>query len=118
MCWALYGSFRTHLSRSHLELNLTARSTHEFPKLDANTLQVSQTVVLRERSEEVLDGVATDTSLLGQLGDHGGLVLAGQGRGLQDLVQLGVLLEEGVERLEGLGGGIQSGRLGGGSVLE
>lgn len=108
----------THLSRSNLELNLAAGSAHELAKLDANTLQQSQAVVVRKRGEEVLDRLAPRAGLLGQLSHHGGLVLGSQGRSLQDVVELGVLLDEGLERGEGLGGGVQGGRLGSGGILE
>lgn len=108
---------KTYLGAGDLELDLAAGGAHDGAKLLADALQETQAVVLGERAEEVLDRLAAGAGLLGQLGDNGGLVLGGEGGSGQDLRQLGVLLDNGVEVAEGLGRGIEGRGFGGGSVL-
>lgn len=108
---------KTYLGAGDLELDLAAGGAHDGAKLLADALQETQAVVLGERAEEVLDRLAAGAGLLGQLGDNGRLVLGGEGGSGQDLRQLGVLLDNGVEVAEGLGRGIEGRGFGGGSVL-
>lgn len=83
----------------------------------ADALEETESVVLGEGLEEVLDGGAAAAGLLDELGNNGGLVLGAQGRGGEDGVELGILVRNGAEGSEGLGGRVESRRLGRSSVL-
>lgn len=106
------------LGRGDSHLDLTARRRDDLVELVADALEEAKTVVLSERLEEVLDGGAAATGLLDKLGNNGRLVLGAQGRGGENAVELGVLVGNGAERGEGLGGWVESRRLGGSSVLQ
>lgn len=82
----------------------------------ADALEEAQSVVLGEGLEEVLKGGAA-AGLLDELGDNGRLVLGAQGGGGEDVVELSILVDNGTEGGEGLGGRVEGGSLCGGSVL-
>lgn len=106
-----------YLSAGDDHLNLAASGAHELAELAADTGEEAEAVVLSEGSEEVLDGLARGTGALLQLGHDGTLVGGGQGRGLEDGDQLGVLLKQAAEGGEALGGGLEGRGLDGGRVL-
>lgn len=94
-------------------------SAHESTKLLANALQNAQAVVLGKGSEEVLEDITlVGTSNLLELGNDLLLVGVGQGRGTEDGDQLLVGLQGLAEGSDGLGGRVEGGGLGGGSVLQ
>lgn len=109
----------TYSSAGDSELNLAPGSTHQLAELGADTLEKSQTVVLGESVEEVLDGVGLvlATGVLLELSDDGGLVLGGEGRCLHDVGELWVLDIDLREGAEGLGHSLERLRLHGSSVL-
>lgn len=109
--------FPSYLGRGDGHLDLTAGGGDDLVELVADALEEAQAVVLGEGVEEVLDGGAAAAGLLDQLGDDSRLVLGAQGRGGEDLVELGVLVDNVAEGGEGLGGRVEGRRLGGGSVL-
>lgn len=98
-------------------LDLTAGGGHEGAELLADALKDGKTVVGGQGLEELLDGFVGAAAGLLELGDDLLLVLDGEGRGREDVLQLGVLLEGGVEVLHGLGDGIERRGLGGRGVL-
>ena len=93
------------------------RRTYQLAELLAHAGQDAQAVVLGQRLQEVLDGLALHAGGLLELGDDGALVGGGQRRRGQDGRQLGVLLQQAVEAGEGLGGGLEGGGLDGRGVL-
>jgi hypothetical protein len=99
----------TYRSAGDNELNLAAVRAHQDGKLLHNTLKSAQAVVGGECLEEVLDDalLVGSTEVLLEFLDNLLLVRDGQGRGVQDLDELGVLLEDGRERLERLGRGVE-----------
>lgn len=91
---------------------------HQSAELLADTLQSTETVVLGQSSEEVLEDVGlVGASDLLELGDDLRLVGVGEGRGTEDGDQLGVGLQGLAEGSDGLGGRVEGGGLGGCSVL-
>ena len=82
---------------------------HQDGELVHNTLKSAQTVVGGESLEQVLDDalLVGATEVLLQFLDNLLLVRDGEGGGVQDLGELGVLLEDGRERLERLGRGVE-----------
>jgi hypothetical protein len=108
---------KPYLGAGDHHLDLAAGGAHELAELAADSGKEAQTVVLSEGGEEVLDGLARGAGVLLQLGDDGALVGGGQGRGLEDGDELGVLLDQAAEGGEALGGGLERGRLDGGRVL-
>jgi hypothetical protein len=105
------------LGADDLHLDLAAGGGHDLGKLLADALEEAEAVVLGESGEEVLDGGGAGAGLLLELGNDGGLVLGAQGRGRKDSGQLGVLLDDGGEAGEGLGGGVEARGLDGRGVL-
>lgn len=114
---SIYGAEETHLGRGDDELDLALGGADDLAELFADALEEAEAVVLGEGGEEVADGFAGGAGLLLELGNNGRLVLGAQGGGGQDGGQLGVLGDEGVELGEGLGCGVERGRLDGGGVL-
>lgn len=108
----------THLSAGDGHLNLTTDSRDNPAKLLNHAVQETQSVVLGEGVEEVLEGGTAGTGVLDELGHDGRSVGGGQSRGGEDGNQLGVLLDDGAQLGELLGGGIEGGSLGGRGVLE
>jgi hypothetical protein len=108
----------SHLSTGNSHLDLAARRGDELVELLANTPEEAEAVVLGEGLEEGLDRGAAAAGVLDQFADDGRLVLRAQHRGGQDLGQLGVLDDDGVEGGDGLGGGVEAGGLDGGGVLQ
>jgi hypothetical protein len=92
-------------------------STHQRRKLLADTLQQTQTVVLSEGHEEVLDDIALVAGDLLELLDDQGLVGASEGGSGDETGQPAVGLEGLAEAGEGLSGLLEVGGLGGGSEL-
>jgi hypothetical protein len=93
-------------------------SAHESSELVNDIVQQTETVVLSERGKEVLEDVAlVGTGNLLELRDDGLLVGGREGRGGDDAGELGVGLKGSTEVVQGLGGSVEGGRLGGGSVL-
>lgn len=93
-------------------------SAHESSELVNDIVQQTKTVVLGERGKEVLEDVAlVGTGNLLELRDDGLLVGGREGRGGDDAGELGVGLEGSTEVVQGLGGSVEGGRLGGGGVL-
>ena len=107
----------TYGSGSDGHLDLTAGSAHKSVELGANTLEESQSVVLGEGLEEVLDGLVCTTDVLLELSDNLALVLSRQSWRLHDLAELGISLENVVELGEGLGHAVEGVALHGCSVL-
>lgn len=93
-------------------------SAHQSAELLANTLQSTETVVLGKGDEEVLQDVGLiGTGKLLEFGDDLLLVGVGEGRSAEDSGQLRVGLQGLAEGSDGLGGRVEGGGLGGGSVL-
>jgi hypothetical protein len=93
-------------------------STHEGLELLADALKETETVVLGQSLQEVLDDVAlVATGDLLKLLDDLLLVAGGEGGSSDDAVQLAVGLEGLSEAGESLGGLVEGGGLGRGSVL-
>lgn len=109
---------KTHLSAGDGHLNLATGSRDNLAKLLNHAVQETQSVVLGEGVEEVLEGGTAGTGLLDELGHDGRSVGGGQSRGGEDGNQLGVLLDDGAQLGELLGGGIEGGSLGGRGVLK
>lgn len=84
----------TYRSAGNHKLNLATMRTHEHTKLLDNALEYAQPVVLRKRREEVLhDALLVRADVLLQFLDNLLLVRDGEGRSVEDLAELGVLLE-------------------------
>lgn len=92
-------------------------STHQSAELLAHTLEQTQTVVLSQGRQEVLDNLALVAGQSEELLHDLLLVGDGQGRGRDDGRQLAVSLEGGAQAGEGASGLVQGGGLGGGGVL-
>ena len=104
----------------HHHLHLAARRAHQLPELLAHAGQHPQPVVLAERLQEVLErglAVAAYAGGLDEFADQSGFVAVGEGRGGEDLRELGVAVDGVVEGREGGGGGIEGAGLGCGGVL-
>lgn len=73
--------------------------THEYAKLLNNTLQHAQSVVLGESVEQVLDDalLVSAANVLLELLDNLLLIRHRQRRRMEDLVELGILLEDTLE---------------------
>jgi hypothetical protein len=109
----------THLGRGDVQLNLTAVGAHQSTELLADTLERTETVVLGQSLEEVLEDVGlVGTGNLLELLDDLLLVGNGQGRSVEDGDQLGVGLQGLAEGSDSLGGLVEGSGLGGSSVLE
>lgn len=110
----------TYSSRGDDELDLALVSAHEDAELFSSALEDAQSVVLGEGLEEVLDGVALvlHTDALLDLGDNLRLIRGAERWSSEDLRKLAVLLEDGRQVLEGLGGAVKGVGLGCGRVLE
>lgn len=98
-------------------LDLTAGGAHEGGELLADALEDAEAVVLGQGLEELLEGLVGDAGGLLELADDLLLVLDGEGGRGQDLLQLRVLLEGGLQVLHGAGDGLEGGGLGGRGVL-
>lgn len=93
-------------------------STHQGLELLADALKETETVVLGQSLQEVLDDVAlVAAGDLLELLDDLLLVAGGEGWGSDDVGQLAVGLEGLSEAGESLGGLVEGGGLGRGSVL-
>ncbi len=92
-------------------------SAHELAKLGAHAGKETQTVVLGQGGQEVLDRLAGNARALGELGDDGALVGDGERGDREDGDQLRILLQQGVEGSDTLGGRLEGGGLDGGRVL-
>jgi len=105
--WATYGS------AGDSQLDLAPSSAHQLAELMADALQETQSVVLGEGGEEVLDGVGLvlPAGVLLELGNDGGFVLGGEGWRKHDLGQLWVSAVDVVEGTEGLGDRVERLRL-------
>jgi hypothetical protein len=94
-------------------------SAHQFTELLDNAPQQTQTVVLSQRAEEVLQDVTlVGTGNLLQFLDDLLLVADGQSRGVEDGGQLGVSLEDFTQLANSLGDLLQGRSLCRSSVLE
>lgn len=100
---------RTYLGTRDNHLDLSTRGAHDLGELVADALQDAQSVVLGQRSQEVLDGLvgARGAQRLLQLGYDGALVAGGQGGGAEDGHQLLVLGDEVTEGAQGLGSRVE-----------
>lgn len=67
--------FSTHLSTSNVQLNLTTMSTHQGLEFLRHTSKDSQSVILCQGLQEVLDNVAASTANLEQFLDNLLLIL-------------------------------------------
>jgi hypothetical protein len=93
-----------YLSTGNVQINLALVRADQDLELLNYALQQAQSIVLGERAEEVLDDVAlVAAGNLLQLLDDLLLVADGEGGGVEDGGELGVLLEDVAERQEGLG---------------
>lgn len=103
-----------------VELNLALVRAHQHGKVLAHAAQDVESVVLDQGAEEVLDRVALvlHAHQLLQLGHDLLLVARSEGRGAHDALEPGVLLEDIVEVLEGLGRVVEGLVLCGGRELE
>lgn len=108
----------SYLSTGDVQFNLATVSTHQSRELLGDALEQTETVVLGQSLEEVLDDVALVAGELLQLLDDLLLVADGEGGRGDDAGQLAVGLEGLTESGEGLGGRVESGSLGRGSVLD
>lgn len=109
---------KTHLGTGDGNLHLTTVSSHQGLELLADALKETETVVLSQSLQEVLDDVAlVATGDLLELLDDLLLVAGGEGGGSDDVGQLGVGLEGLSEAGESLGDLVEGGGLGRGSVL-
>lgn len=94
-------------------------STHESAELLANILQNTQSVVLGQRGEEVLEGVSlVTTSELLEFRHDLLLVSTRQSRGTDDRSQLAVRLEGLAEDSEGPGDLVEGSGFDGSRVLD
>jgi hypothetical protein len=110
---------KTNLGGGDVQLDLTAVSAHEGSELLADGLKGTETVVLGQGEEEVLQDVTlVGTGDLLELGDDLELVGMGEGGSTEDGTQLGVGLQGLAEGGDGLGGLVEGGGLGGSSVLD
>lgn len=92
---------------------------HQSTELLADTLEGTETVVLGQSLEEVLEDVGlVGTGNLLELLDDLLLVGNGQGRSVEDGDQLGVGLQGLAKGSDSLGGLVEGSGLGGSSVLE
>lgn len=107
----------TYLSRGDNQLNLALGGGDELGKLLADAGQDAEAVVLGEGGEEVANGVVGTAGLLLELGDNGRLVVGAEGGSVEDGDELLVLLENGLELRQGLGGRVDGRRLDGRGVL-
>jgi hypothetical protein len=103
----------------HSQLDLASSGAHQLAELLANTLQKTQSVIVGEGGQEVLDGVVLvrASGVLLQLGDDLGLVLGAQRRRRQDGGELGVFVVYIVQRADGLCDVVEGGVLHGCGVL-
>lgn len=108
--------YHTYRSAGNRHLDLAARSAHQLAELGADTAEETQTVVLGQGLEEVLDGGVGAGGLL-ELGDDGGLVGGAQGRGVEDGGQLRILGDQVAQLAQGGSGRVDRGGLDGRSVL-
>jgi len=108
---------KPYLSAGNHHLDLTTGGAHELIELVADTGKETKAVVLGEGRKEVLDGLTGGANVLLQLGDDGALVGGGQRRCLENVDELGVLLDQAAEGGEALGSGLEGRGLDGGRVL-
>lgn len=92
-------------------------SAHQKSELVDDIGQQAEAVVLGESAEEVLEVALVGTSDLLEFRDDGLLVRGSEGRGGDDAGELAVGLEGITEGVQGLGGSVEGGGLGGGGVL-
>lgn len=111
------GTKRAYLGAGNDHLDLAAGGAHELAELGDDAGEETETVVLGEGGEEVLDGLAGDIGALLKLGNDGALVGGGEGGSREDVGELGVLSEEVSEAGDGLGGRLEGVGLDGGRVL-
>jgi len=106
-------------ARNH-ELDLAAVRAHELAKLGHDARQRAQTVVFRERGEQILDDsvLVGRANVLLQFLDDLLLVRDREGGGVEDFGELGVLFEDAGKLVERLGRGVERIRLRGCRVLE
>lgn len=108
-----------YLSTGDVQVQLAPVSTHESAELLANVLQNTQSVVLGQRGEEVLDGVPlVTTSELLEFRHDLLLVSTRQSRGTDDRSQLAVRLEGLAEDSKGPGDLVEGSGFDGSRVLE
>lgn len=113
-----HSSWSSYLSTGDVEVDLAAVSAHQGSELLADTLEGTETVVLGESLEEVLE----DTSLIGtgdlsELLNNGLLVGDGKHRGAEDSDELLVSLDGLAEAGDSTGSLVESSGLGGSGVL-
>jgi len=106
-----------YLGASNNKLNLAAGGAHELGELGDDAGEETETVVLGQGGEEVLEGGAGSTRGLLELGNDAALVGGSQAGGAEDGDQLGVLLDDGAELLDRLGSRLEGRGLDGGRVL-
>lgn len=100
------------------ELDLAPVCAHQLAELLDNTLQSTQPVVVCQCLEQVLhDAFLVLSEVLLELGNDLLLVRDGESGSGEDGGELGILLEDGGERLKGLGGGVEGVGLRSGRVL-
>lgn len=109
---------KTNLGAGDAQLNLTTVGAHESSELLADGLEGTETVVLGQSDEEVLQDVTlVGTGNLLELSNDLLLVGVGQGGSTEDCAQLLVSLQGLAEVGDGLGGLVEGSGLGGSSVL-
>lgn len=113
-----HSSRNPYLSTGDVEVDLAAVSAHQGSELLADTLEGTETVVLGESLEEVLE----DTGLIGtgdlsELLDNGLLVGGGEHGSTKDSAELLVSLEGLAEAGDSTGSLVEGSGLGGSGVL-
>ena len=100
---------RTYCSAGNGQLNLPSVRAHEHAELLYNTRKSTQPVVLGKCGQEVLDNtlLVLRSNVLLKLRNDLLLIRDGEGRGAENLNELWVLLEQSLESLERLRGGVK-----------
>lgn len=109
----------TYACSGNSNLNLSLVCTHQLSELVADTLQYTQSVVLGESVQKVLNsaGLVGTSHVLLEFLDNAGLVLGREGWCAEDLRKFGIFLHNTEEVREGGSGRIEGRRLSSGSVL-
>jgi hypothetical protein len=116
---SLASHLATYLCTSDPKLNLAFGSAHQLAELVANTFQKTQSVVLSQRWEEILDSAALvgAAGVFLELGNDLGLVIGLKSGRTDQTLKLGIRLQDLGEGGNGAGGRIELGLFGSSGVL-